>query len=158
MSQQMKMEKITEDKENAPAITYTRSVSYKRHDTVTTECEENTHLGKTPAFVTCQFCYKEVETQVEEQSAKEMYSNEDWYMNNCGYATMLLCSPIWLFLPCLYLFSRKPWRMTTHKCPICNVYIGVHSGKKTRLFRNSGAPAVQFAELKARKRQRMSSI
>lgn len=139
-------------------ITYTRSTSKKRHDTIATEDEENTFLGKSPAKVVCHFCCEEVRTITEEKSSKEMYSKDDWCMNNCGYVTMFICAPIWLFIPCVYLMKRKPWKMTTHTCPNCNVYIGVHSAGKTRLFRKPGPPENQFAELKYRRKERRTSL
>ena len=139
-------------------ITYTRSANARRHDTIATEDEENTYLGKSPTNVVCQFCYEEVRTVTEQMSAKAMYSSDDWCMNNCGYVTMFVCSPIWLFLPCIYLIKRKPWKMTTHTCPNCNVYIGVHNGGKTRLFRISGPPEQQLADLKKRRRERRTSL
>jgi len=139
-------------------ITYTRTTSYKRQDTITTEYEDNVELGKTPVTLTCQFCCREVTTVIEEKSSKHIYSEDDWVMNNCGYGTMLVCAPLWLFIPCCFLFSRKPWRMTTHTCPNCNVQIGVFSGNKTRLFRTSGPPEVQYAELKKRRMERRSSM
>ena len=147
-----------QDSTTKAQITYTRSASYKRQDTITTEYEDNVELGKEPTLLTCQFCFKDVTTEVQEKSSKAMYSNDDWRMNNCGYATMLLCAPLWLFIPCCYLFARKPWRMTTHSCPNCNVQVGVYCGGKTRLFRIAGAPEVQFAELKKRRLQRRSSM
>ena len=158
---QQHMQTIVEEqngKRRKSQITYTRTTSYKRQDTITTEYEDNVDLGKQPVSLTCQFCCRDVKTIVEEKSAKAIYSKDDWTMNNCGYVTMLMCAPIWLFIPCCYLFSRKPWRMTTHTCPSCNVQIGVFCGNKTRLFRISGTPEVQYAELKKRRMERRSSM
>ena len=158
---QQHMQTIAEEDDGIKSktqITYTRATSYKRQETITTEYEDSVDLGKFPVALTCQFCCKDVKTTVEKKSSRQLYSDDDWFMNNCGYATMLLCAPIWLFIPCFYLFSRKPWRMTTHTCPNCNVQVGVFCGNKTRLFRTAGPPEVQFAELKKRRLQRRSSM